>query len=163
MSWIDIITFSAHSIQFSSLNNFFSSLHPLFLWNGYQKPKPWAFSAKLSSTGWPVLLRPYQVPKGAEQLLYGLIPTKVLDIPFLFCLDVMYFHAYSCAVQILWKSRLRLLHVWLLFLMENFHKYMQHCHSHGTSLYGVSWFLLQDLDHSKSCGASNAYIQTGCW
>lgn len=88
-------------------------------------------------------------PKGVEQSLYGLIPTKGLDIPFLFHLNVMCFLAYSCAVQIQWESRLGLPHVWLLFLMENFHKYLQHCHSHGTLLYGISWFLLQDLDHSQ--------------
>lgn len=115
-------------------------MHLLFLWNGYQKTKEWAISAKLSSTGWPVLLRPYQVPKQEEQSLYGLIPTKEFDIPFLFHLDVMYIHVHSCAVQILWESRLRMLHAWLLFLMENFHKYIQHCHSHGTLLYGISWF-----------------------
>lgn len=150
MSWIELNELK-----------FFSLVNPLFLWNGYQKPKHKPLKSRFQALADQFCLDNTKFVKGKSNPFMDWY--QGFDIPLLFHLDVMYIHAYSCAVQTLWKSRLRMLHVWLLFLMENFHRYIQHCHFHGSLLYGVSWFLLQVLDHSQvmwsqSCIYSNRML-----
>lgn len=138
------MSFSAHCIQY------FSGM--ITLREGKIKHQP--FQPKFQALADQCCSDHVRCPKGQSNPFNILIPTNRIDNTFLVHLDVIYFHAYSCAVWILQKkcvyeSRLRLLHVWLLFLIEKFHKYIKHCHSHGTSLHIASWFLLWELDHSE--------------